>query len=310
MLRNFKVKNLQLLGAASALILTLPLFAITYTPSDDTEAPPQNLNQPAPQSTDLNQTQQIQQTTPQQETPQQAAAPQQATPGEAELQQQAAQNNPWKIPPNVLDVVRIKGQAALLTDPNNSYVLQEVGIILLFGNQDDVKQGEQFLARAIQINQNDLNLIEKLTQFIQIAGNTGIQTADQMRRFFEVVLKSNPKDANANAQLGAVYELGGEGLQRNFLKAKQLYETALSIDPKNKIALLGLANILKTGGDGVAKDEARANDLLNQYQQSLGNTQAPASKPSPTQQQPLPKQGTPGQPQQATPDPTFMKPLD
>jgi len=283
-MKQNKLKNLIALSASSFFLMTTKAFALTYTPG---ELPTQPAGQPA----------------------QQTAAPQ-AAPAQAQtqtaLQQQLA--NPWKLPPDVLDVVRSKGQAALLRDPNNSYVLQEIGIFLLFGDQNDAALGEQLLQRAIQLNQDNPQIVDKLTQFIQIAGPTGIQTADQMRRFFEVVVKYSPNDANSYAQLAAVYQLGGEGLSRDFKKAKELYEQALGLDPNNKIALLGLANILKQGGDGVSVDTGKANDLLTRYQQLSGQkVQAPAQAQTPTTQGPLPQQGalpqqgTAGQPQPETP---------
>jgi tetratricopeptide (TPR) repeat protein len=275
-MKKDKLKNFVITSASSFFLLTSQAaFAVTFTPGDQPQLPAgQPTAQPASQAQN------------------------------AELQQ-AQLANPWKLPPDVLEVVRSKGQAALLRDPNNSYVLQEIGIFLLFGDQNDAALGEQLLQRAIQLNQNNPQIVDKLTQFIQIAGPTGIQTADQMRRFFEVVIKYSPNDANSYAQLAAVYQLGGEGLQRDFSKAKSLYEQALGLDPNNKIALLGLANILKQGGDGVNPDMGRANDLLTRYQQLQGQKVQPQAQtsqaPTPTTQGSLPQQGTPGQPQPETP---------
>lgn len=288
-MKNVKLKNLIISSIASFFLLTTQTAsAITFTPGDESEqATPQPDQQP--------------QNAQPQAVPAQATQPQAppSTQAQADLQQQAQQANPWKLPPEVLNVVRTRGEAILAQNPNNSYELQEVGTFLLFSDESDAAFGEQLLQRAIQLNQNNPQLVDKLTQFIQIAGPTGIQTADQLRRFFEVVIKYSPNDANAYAQLAAVYQLGGQGMKRDFSKAKDLYEKALAIDPNNKIALLGLGTILKEGGDGVSPDLEKSFELFTRYQQLRENPQLSAPQaPSPTTQGPLPQQGTTGQPQQ------------
>src|SRR5437867_340268 len=57
-----------------------------------------------------------------------------------ENQQSQPQQSPWKLPPNVLEVIRTKGEMAILKNPNNPFILQEVGIFLLFGDSLDAKR--------------------------------------------------------------------------------------------------------------------------------------------------------------------------
>ncbi len=123
--------------------------------------------------------------------------------------------------------------------PNNSNFYDLLGTAL-FNGKKDLPGAEAALRKAIQLDKNNVNALEKL-------GKVQVQegSADQALALYQQSVKDNPREVSLYILCGELYEA-----KKNWEQAKAMYQQALSISPENPLASNNLAYvILEQGGN-------------------------------------------------------------
>jgi tetratricopeptide (TPR) repeat protein len=123
--------------------------------------------------------------------------------------------------------------------PNNSNFYDLLGTAL-FNGKKDLPGAEANLRKAIQLDKNNVDALEKL-------GKVQIQegSVDQALALYQQSIKDNPREVGFYILCGELYES-----KKNWDQAKSLYQQALAIAPDNPLASNNLAYvILEQGGN-------------------------------------------------------------
>jgi tetratricopeptide (TPR) repeat protein len=123
--------------------------------------------------------------------------------------------------------------------PNNSNFYDLLGTALFNGSKD-LAGAETALRKAIELDKNNADALEKL-------GKVQVQrgSADQAIALYQQSIKDNPGDVRFYILAGELYES-----KQNWDQAKSMYEQALKISPDHPLASNNLAYvILEQGGN-------------------------------------------------------------
>jgi cellulose synthase operon protein C len=123
--------------------------------------------------------------------------------------------------------------------PNNSNFYDLLGTGL-FNGKKDLPGAEAALRKAVELDRNNTDALEKL-------GKVQIQegAADQALALYQQSIKDNPREVRLYILSGELYEA-----KHDYDHAKAMYQQALSISPDHPLASNNLAYvILETGGN-------------------------------------------------------------
>jgi len=123
--------------------------------------------------------------------------------------------------------------------PNNSNFYDLLGTAL-FNVKKDLPGAEANLRKAIQLDKNNVDALEKL-------GKVQVQegSVDQALALYQQSIKDNPREVGFYILCGELYEA-----KKNWDQAKSLYQQALALSPDNPLASNNLAYvILEQGGN-------------------------------------------------------------
>jgi len=129
--------------------------------------------------------------------------------------------------------------AQIAKSPNNSNFYDLLGTAL-FNGKKDLPGAEANLRKAIQLDKNNVDALEKL-------GKVQVQegSVDQALALYQQSIKDNPREVGFYILCGELYEA-----KKNWDQAKSLYQQALVISPDNPLASNNLAYvILEQGGN-------------------------------------------------------------
>jgi len=129
--------------------------------------------------------------------------------------------------------------AQIAKQPNNSNFYDLLGTAL-FNGKKDLPGAEAALRKAVELDKNNLDAVEKL-------GKVQVQegSADQAIALYQQSIRDNPRDVRLYILCGELYES-----KQNWDQAKTLYQQALSIQPDHPLASNNLAYvILEQGGN-------------------------------------------------------------
>ncbi len=129
--------------------------------------------------------------------------------------------------------------AQIAKSPNNANFYDLLGTAL-FNGKKDLPGAEAALRKAIDLDKNNTDALEKL-------GKVQIQegSADKALALYQQSIKDNPRDVNLYILSGELYEAN-----KDWDHAKTLYQQALSISPDHPLASNNLAYvILEQGGN-------------------------------------------------------------
>ncbi len=129
--------------------------------------------------------------------------------------------------------------AQISKSPNNSNFYDLLGTAL-FNGKKDLPGAEANLRKAIQLDKNNVDALEKL-------GKVQVQegSVDQALALYQQSIKDNPREVGFYILCGELYEA-----KKNWDQAKSLYQQALVISPDNPLASNNLAYvILEQGGN-------------------------------------------------------------
>jgi tetratricopeptide (TPR) repeat protein len=123
--------------------------------------------------------------------------------------------------------------------PNNSNFYDLLGTALFNGNKD-IAGAEVALRKAIELDKNNADALEKLGKIYVEKGSL-----DQALAIYQQAVKDNPGEARFYILAGELYES-----KQAWDQAKSMYEQALKISPDNPLACNNLAYvILEQGGN-------------------------------------------------------------
>jgi tetratricopeptide (TPR) repeat protein len=123
--------------------------------------------------------------------------------------------------------------------PDNSNFYDLLGTAL-FNGKKDLPGAEAALRKAIQLNKNNVDALEKL-------GKVQVQegSLDQALSLYQQSIKDNPREPGLYILCGELYEA-----RKDWEQAKSMYQQALSVSPDNPLASNNLAYvILEQGGN-------------------------------------------------------------
>jgi len=123
--------------------------------------------------------------------------------------------------------------------PDNSNFYDLLGTAL-FNGKKDLPGAEKALRKAVDLDKNNSDALEKL-------GKVQIQegSADQAIALYQQSIKDNPREARFYVLCGELYES-----KRDWDHAKQMYQQALTVEPDHPLASNNLAYvILEQGGN-------------------------------------------------------------
>jgi tetratricopeptide (TPR) repeat protein len=129
--------------------------------------------------------------------------------------------------------------AQIAKSPNNSNFYDLLGTAL-FNGKKDLPGAEANLRKAIQLDKNNVDALEKL-------GKVQVQqgSVDQALALYQQSIKDNPREVGFYILCGELYES-----KKNWDQAKSFYQQALTIAPDNPLASNNLAYvILEQGGN-------------------------------------------------------------
>lgn len=129
--------------------------------------------------------------------------------------------------------------AQIAKSPNNSNFYDLLGTAL-FNGKKDLPGAETALRKAVELDKNNTDALEKL-------GKVQVQegAADQALALYQQSIKDNPREAGFYILSGELYES-----KRNWDQAKAMYQQALTIQPEHPLASNNLAYvILQQGGN-------------------------------------------------------------
>jgi len=129
--------------------------------------------------------------------------------------------------------------AQIAKSPNNSNFYDLLGTAL-YDIKKDNPGAEAALQKAIQLDKNNTDAVEKLGKVLNETGSR-----DQAIALYLQSIKDNPRQLRLYILAGELYEAN-----KDFDHAKDLYQQALSISPDNPVASNNLAYvILQQGGN-------------------------------------------------------------
>jgi tetratricopeptide (TPR) repeat protein len=129
--------------------------------------------------------------------------------------------------------------AQLAKSPNSSNLYDLLGTAL-FNGKKDLPGADAALRKAIQLDRNNVDALEKL-------GKVQVQegSADQALALYQQSIKDNPRELTFYILSGELYEA-----KKNWEQAKSMYQQALNLSPENPLASNNLAYvILQQGGN-------------------------------------------------------------
>ena len=129
--------------------------------------------------------------------------------------------------------------AQIAKSPNNSNFYDLLGTAL-FNGRKDLSGAETALRKAVDLDKNNTDALEKL-------GKVQVQQgkADQAIALYQQSIKENPRDVRFLILSGELYEA-----KQNWDQAKAMYQQALAVQPDQPLASNNLAYvILETGGN-------------------------------------------------------------
>jgi tetratricopeptide (TPR) repeat protein len=129
--------------------------------------------------------------------------------------------------------------AQIAKSPNNSNFYDLLGTAL-FNGRKDLPGAEAALRKAVDLDKNNVDALEKL-------GKVQIQegSADQALALYQQSIKDNPREVMFYILSGELYEA-----KKNWDQAKSMYQQALNISPDQPLASNNLAYvILEQGGN-------------------------------------------------------------
>jgi tetratricopeptide (TPR) repeat protein len=129
--------------------------------------------------------------------------------------------------------------AEIAKSPNNSNFYDLLGTAL-FNGKKDLPGAEANLRKAIQLDKNNVDALEKL-------GKVQVQegSADQALALYQQSIKDNPREVTFYILCGELYEA-----KKNWEEAKSMYQQALVVSPDHPLASNNLAYvILEQGGN-------------------------------------------------------------
>jgi tetratricopeptide (TPR) repeat protein len=124
--------------------------------------------------------------------------------------------------------------------PNNSNFYDLLGTAL-FNGKKDLLGAETALRKAVDLDKNNADALEKLGKVQVQEGKT-----DQAIALYQQSIKENPRDFRFLILLGELYEA-----KQNWDQAKAMYQQALAIQPDQPLASNNLAYILLEHGGNV-----------------------------------------------------------
>jgi tetratricopeptide (TPR) repeat protein len=129
--------------------------------------------------------------------------------------------------------------AQIAKSPNNANFYDLLGTAL-FNGKKDLPGAEAALHKAIELDKNNTDALEKLGK-VQVEEGS----RDKALALYQQSIKDNPREVRFYILAGELYEA-----QKNFDQAKALYQQALSISPDHPLASNNLAYvILQQGGN-------------------------------------------------------------
>jgi tetratricopeptide (TPR) repeat protein len=129
--------------------------------------------------------------------------------------------------------------AQIAKSPNNSNFYDLLGTAL-FNGKKDLPGAEGALRKAIELNKNNVDALEKL-------GKVQVQegSADQALALYQQSIKDNPREVIFYILCGELYEA-----KKDWDQAKSMYQQALNVSPDHPLASNNLAYvILEQGGN-------------------------------------------------------------
>ena len=129
--------------------------------------------------------------------------------------------------------------AQIAKSPNNANFYDLLGTAL-FNGKKDLPGAEAALHKAIELDKNNTDALEKLGK-VQVEEGS----PDKALALYQQSIKDNPREVRFYILAGELYEA-----QKNFDQAKASYQQALSISPDHPLASNNLAYvILQQGGN-------------------------------------------------------------
>lgn len=134
-------------------------------------------------------------------------------------------------------VAAVNDQIKRVPDNSNFYDLLGTA---LFNGKKDLPGAEAALRKAIELDKNNVDALEKLGKVLIEEGSL-----DQAIALYQQAAKDNPTAARFYILAGELYES-----KQNWDQAKSLYEQALKVSPDNALACNNLAYVmLERGGN-------------------------------------------------------------
>jgi cellulose synthase operon protein C len=130
-------------------------------------------------------------------------------------------------------------QAQIAKSPNTSNFYDLLGTAL-FNGKKDLPGAEAALRKAVDLDKNNTDALEKLGKVQVQEGNS-----DQAIALYQQSIKDNPREVRFYILCGELYEA-----KQNWDQAKDMYQHALGIQPGQPLASNNLAYVmLETGGN-------------------------------------------------------------
>jgi tetratricopeptide (TPR) repeat protein len=130
-------------------------------------------------------------------------------------------------------------RAQIAKSPNTSNFYDLLGTAL-FNGKKDLPGAETALRKAVDLDKNNTDALEKLGK-VQVAEGS----ADRAIALYQQSIKDNPREVGFYILTGELYES-----KQNWDQAKAMYQQALSIQPDQPLASNNLAYLLlQTGGN-------------------------------------------------------------
>ena len=130
--------------------------------------------------------------------------------------------------------------AQIAKSPNNSNFYDLLGTAL-FNGKKDLPGAEAALHKAVELDKNNTDALEKLGKVQVQEGAT-----DQALALYQQSIKDNPRETRFYILAGELYES-----KQNWDQAKTMYQQALSIEPDQPLASNNLASVMLEQGGNV-----------------------------------------------------------
>jgi tetratricopeptide (TPR) repeat protein len=130
--------------------------------------------------------------------------------------------------------------AQIAKSPNNSNFYDLLGTAL-FDGRKDLTGAETALRKAVELDKNNTDALEKLGK-VQIQQGNG----DQALALYQQSIKDNPQEVRLYILAGELYES-----KQNWDQAKNMYQQALRVQPDQPLASNNLAYVMLSHGGNV-----------------------------------------------------------